>query len=280
MRTMARDLAGFTLIELMVALVISSFLLYGAIDVFAEARTAYRSAESTARLQETLRFAMNMLVEDVRLAHYWGRADRAGRIERGPSARVTCGGHDVTAWALDFTRGIETRDEHYDLPCPGADPRASSDVIIVRHANPETTAPDAGAVQIQSNGSGGMVFSSGNRPSDFSPGGEIFDLVINAWYIGNQSRYDANMPALRRRSLVRGVMQDQEIIAGVDALQVRLGIDTNGDQLVDTYLDSNAVNPERRIVAVRIRIEARTEPGSPPQRAALTRTIMLRNAGG
>lgn len=282
MRAITPKLAGVTLIELMVALAIGSLLVVGAIDVFAQARSAYRTAEGVARLQETLRFAMNILVEDIRLAHYWGRTNQTGRIEREPDARVTCGGRDVTGWALDVARGIEARDTNYDLPCPGAEPRVGSDVIVVRHAQPEATVPDRRKIQIQSNGGGGRLFSSGNRPAPFRIGGAIFDVVVNAYYVGNRSNYEAGMPALRRRSLVGRIMQDQEIISGIDTLHVQLGIDRDGDGLVDAYVDGGTAarpDPEQHILAVRVRIEARTEAGYPQRRAALTRTIVIRNAG-
>ena len=51
----ARAARGFSLIELMVALVIGLFLIAGAVMVYSQSRKVYRTIETVARLQETAR---------------------------------------------------------------------------------------------------------------------------------------------------------------------------------------------------------------------------------
>ncbi|NIK34455.1 type IV pilus assembly protein PilW [Xanthomonas arboricola] len=64
--------AGLSLIELMIALLISSILLIGVIQVFAASRTAYQLSQGIARNQENARFAMDFLTRDIRMAGHAG----------------------------------------------------------------------------------------------------------------------------------------------------------------------------------------------------------------
>lgn len=65
---------GISLIEIMVALVISIFLLGGVIQVYMGNRSAYRFSDAVARLQENGRFALETMTSDLRMAGYWGCA--------------------------------------------------------------------------------------------------------------------------------------------------------------------------------------------------------------
>ena len=50
---------GLTIVELMVALAIGSFLIIGAIQIYNQSRQAFVVNESIARVQETAQFAMD-----------------------------------------------------------------------------------------------------------------------------------------------------------------------------------------------------------------------------
>jgi len=67
---------GMTLIELMVAMALGSFLLLGAMTVFTQGQAAFRVNESTARLQEHARLAMAFLEDDLRMAGHFGLTTR------------------------------------------------------------------------------------------------------------------------------------------------------------------------------------------------------------
>src|SRR5690606_14593368 len=73
--------AGVTLIELMVALAVGSFLLIGAVTVFVQSQQSFRVNESVARLQEAARFVFDAIEPDLRMAHYWGLTSRSERIQ-------------------------------------------------------------------------------------------------------------------------------------------------------------------------------------------------------
>ena len=55
-----RHQTGLTLVELMVALAIGSFLMVGAIQIYNQSRQAFVINESIARVQETAQFAMEI----------------------------------------------------------------------------------------------------------------------------------------------------------------------------------------------------------------------------
>ncbi|MDD1610693.1 MAG: prepilin-type N-terminal cleavage/methylation domain-containing protein, partial [Methylococcaceae bacterium] len=59
---------GFTLIELMIAMLIGVFLMAGILQIFSSAKQAYRLQENLSRLQENGRFAMDYLTKGVRMA--------------------------------------------------------------------------------------------------------------------------------------------------------------------------------------------------------------------
>ena len=52
---------GMTLVELMVAMAIGLFLVGGALYVYSQSRSSYRSGDALARLQESARFALDTL---------------------------------------------------------------------------------------------------------------------------------------------------------------------------------------------------------------------------
>ena len=63
-----RGIPGLTLVELMVALAIGSFLVIGAVQIYNQSRQAYIVNESIARVQETAQFALDTIEADLRMA--------------------------------------------------------------------------------------------------------------------------------------------------------------------------------------------------------------------
>ncbi len=66
--------AGFTLVEIMVAMVISLVILGGAITVLVQNQRNYRENDDFGRLQENARFAMDLITGDLRMAGFMGCA--------------------------------------------------------------------------------------------------------------------------------------------------------------------------------------------------------------
>lgn len=68
--SVAVNQSGLTLIEIMVSLVISLFLIAGVIQLFVSSKQTYRSQDALSRIQENGRMAMEGMAADIRMAGY------------------------------------------------------------------------------------------------------------------------------------------------------------------------------------------------------------------
>jgi type IV pilus assembly protein PilW len=257
---------GVTLVELMVALLIGSLLIVGAVTVYMQSRNSYRTTDSSARLQETGRYVFNLVEPDVRGAGFWGMHNHADDVtnaalpaEPQEGVDVGVGNNCGNNWVTDVTHFLDGREDGiYGLACPATNPDGDSDVLIVRRASVAVAAPVAGRLQIQSNRVAGRIFSDGAIPAGFAaaPASLTHDLVVNAYYVSNMPPGADGLQQfeLRRQSLVAGpAVQDAAVIQGVQNLQVQFGIDGNGDGNADRYANPPIVNPAvTRVVSARI----------------------------
>jgi type IV pilus assembly protein PilW len=67
-----RSMAGISLVELMIALVIGLIIMLGVIQIFSASHAASRLSEGASRVQENARFAMDFLERDLRMAGHMG----------------------------------------------------------------------------------------------------------------------------------------------------------------------------------------------------------------
>jgi len=65
---------GLSLVEVLVALVISLFLLTGIVQVYLSHRVSYTFSEAISRIQENGRFALDTMTQDLRMAGFFGCA--------------------------------------------------------------------------------------------------------------------------------------------------------------------------------------------------------------
>jgi type IV pilus assembly protein PilW len=274
--------AGVTLVELLVALSIGSFLIIGAVQIATQSRQAFRVNESVAKVQETAQFAMDTIEADLRMASNWGKTSRGDAIEGRalesnadpldllPVAAETCG----ASWALDLTVPIEGSDNDYGLPCtPQGGEQQDSDVITVRRAAAEAKiAAEDGPVQIQTTRTQGMLFSGETVPSLFDPlNSETHDLLVNSYYVAQSSGLIPGVPTLRRKSLAVAsgapTVVDLEVAPGIENLQVQFGVDVNSDNTIDRYVNPGSpildpdhadFNPAARVMTARIWLVVRS----------------------
>jgi type IV pilus assembly protein PilW len=253
---------GLSLIELMAALTIGLLLIAGALTVYMQSRNTYRTTDTAARIQETARYAFDIMEPDVRLAGYWGmKKGPAAVTDTVPNASVAnnCG---AAGWVGDATKyinaldGVGTTATWGGMACSATGLNLNSDVLIVRRASAEPSALDVNKVQVHSNRAQATVFTSATAPGGYGawPAAETRDLVVNVYYIGT----DAGQTGLRRRSLRGKDMVDEAVIPGIQDMQVELGIDSNGDGAADKYVNPGAVGAAS-IVAARIYLLVRAE---------------------
>lgn len=289
--TRLRTQAGFSLVELMVAMAIGTFLLAGAVTVFGKTRDLYRTNDAAARLQETARYAMSTIEVDLRMANYWGLMSRSDLIENGPKINLAnaqqidptyslpaeltgfagtinqCG----AMWVVRLPLYIEATDS-YALNCAafGAGAVAGSDTLTIRRASTQAIAPAAlastnGQIKLQTSRVQGSMFAGTTIPGFFQPPlSETRALVVNGYYVDQDSDQQPGTPSLRRKQLdVAGnapAITDLQIIPGVEDLQVELGGDFNQDQNADYFVQPGAAIPAGdEIVAVRVWLLVRAE---------------------
>ncbi len=277
--------AGLTIIELLVALAIGSFLMVGAVQIYSQSRHAFVINESIARVQETAQFAMDTIEADLRMASNWGRNSRALAVEgrsldgninpKGLPAPAMCG----AAWALDLAMAVDGDNNAYTLPCAAiGGVQANSDVVTVRRVAVAASALEPGRLQIQSTRIQGELIADGIMPPTYTAADSTtHNLIVNSYYVATQSDLIAGAPTLRRKSLttIGGVptIIDQEVAPGIENLQIQFGVDVDADNTVDRYVnpgdpvyDPAAVGyiPGARIITARIWLVVRgitTEPG-------------------
>lgn len=248
---------GVSLVELMVALVIGLLLMAGALTVYMQSRNTHRTTETTARLQEVGRYALDILEPDVRLAGYWGMNNRAGSLTTSLTD-ADIADECTTNWLAATSTYIDGRDASYGLSCAAKDFSSISDTLIVRRARATISLPDAAKIQIQSNRTQATIFKAATIPSGFgaSPRSETRDLVTNVYYVSKSPTTGA--VGLRRQTLRGAAMVDEEVIPGVEDLQVQFGVDRTGDGMADQYVNPGQVGAGR-VVSARIWLLVRAE---------------------
>lgn len=289
---------GFSLVELMVALLIGSFLIIGAVTVYVQSRNTYSVNETVARLQENARYALSMLEPDIRHANYWGLMNDAeliiGTVGNVPLPAVAGSDGCGAGFAINLREPIGGVNNGYGLPCaagPSGNPQPGADTIVLRHAEEAINGADSNFLQVYSTRQGGSsrVFNSNTPPGQpaslvvdplIGPAAEIHDLAVRAYYVSQDSS-QPNVPSLRRQNLIGGPnFQDEEILPGIEDLQVQFGIDLGADRDTDGLIDdidgngrpdsyngiaTRYVNPgdaqlaTAQIVAVRLWIRVRAE---------------------
>jgi type IV pilus assembly protein PilW len=325
---------GVGLVELAIVLLLGTLLIAGALAVHQRARAAMRTADTVARLQDAGRLALDVIEADVRMAGFWGRFDssalvvnRAGPGQPLPASftplqgtRIdSCGGAG-SRWAIDLDTPIGGTDDAYGLSCVAVgEPRPGADTLVVRRAaEAPSTSLAAGRIHLQASHLGGALFvpSPGCTdpmdvaclPDGYSPqDSQARTLVVRAYYVASSSTQQAGMTSLRRKSFgnvnaasVAAALSDEEVVAGVEDLQVRFGVDTDGDGNVDGHADPGAVPAGATVVTATTWLLVRAEdreagyldltaysygdlaepyvPGDAYRRVLVSRTFELRNA--
>jgi type IV pilus assembly protein PilW len=278
--------AGFSLIELMVALTIGLVMIAGAGFVFAKSRDIYRTMETTARLQENARYAMSIIETDVRMANFWGLLSYPDLFTNSATAAVpfsttvsnNCG--SSSAFVTDVAKAVEGTNNSYSLSCTayGNGAASGADVLIVRRAStdriPQTSSgvsAENGRLLVESSRTQAELFlatTSGAIPAAYAqsdpvgqpPLADTRRLIVNAYYVSADSSVATGYPSLRRKTLISGPgFQDEEIIPGVEDLQVQLGVDVNDDRNADVFVNLGSVPSGGVVVAARIWLRVRAQ---------------------
>lgn len=308
--------AGFSLVELMVALVLGLVIMAGVLSIYVGMSQSVRTETAISHLQENARFGLEKLSADVRQAGFTGCVTAVNVLLDTTSAGYSPALYDLSralsGWEYTGTdpgttftsttlapsgvslsnwvgaAGVGLDAGFKDQVVPG------SDVLIVRHAGPPldlvasgntpvnaanvnlTTASGvpqntimlisdcvgSDLFQNQSNeaahnlnrGAGGVPGNVVPASKDFSHQYDgtvqIYQFSITAYYVGTGA---SGVPALFRRTYpTGGAGVTEELVDGVETMQIRYGEDTDGDRIADVYRPANTVTDWAHVVSVKI----------------------------
>lgn len=169
---------------------------------------------------------------------------------------------------------------------------AGSDIIVIQRAVPFSTsdtgslATSSGSIQIDSNPPNDLIKAgdtlvisecedsdifmvdnvSGSSPVNIShnnsvntsnslsksypPNAKLMRMVMNGYYVGTNT--DGNRALYRTRLAGYGAMVNEELVEGVETMQVSYGEDTDSDGLPNRYVSAGDVTDTDDIVTVRV----------------------------
>lgn len=146
---------GFSLVELMIAMTIGFVVLAGIGYLYVESRQAFRSMDNLSRMQESARYALEIIARDIRMAGYRGCASSSGDFH------ITLNNSSTSAY-------------NFGLPINGYDggagtwtPALPTDTGGLNFTNPPILAGTDAIILRSATGSGSTVSKQpGNSSSD------------------------------------------------------------------------------------------------------------------
>ncbi len=283
---------GFSLVELLVAMTVGLILLGGIYQIFNSSTTTARAGEQLALLQENGRFVLDYMARDIRMAGYRGCSaasplsntlNLAGELpynydlaiegfDNVPGAAPTY----LADWAVDPTAGtdvliLRTRigDEAPVSALNDADnifvdaavsAFSEGDILMVSDCTkarifqvgtPSVVAPNlhlphpaAGPTPANLTASWGGV---GAPETDFDTDAEVVRFITRTYFI-NTSTSGTGRSLFYKEDAANA----QELVEGVDTMQILYGVDTNADDAVDSYVSAAAVADWGQVLTVRL----------------------------
>lgn len=252
---------GLSLIELLVALSIGSFLIIGAVTVQSQTRKTFTVNENQARLQEVARYALSVIEPDIQLAGLYGFSNNPWGIKFKDS-----NGEDVVAKNMQTSKGaiagvgatfdacgtnqvmnvgwpLQAEDGAWKLGCApdGSGQIPGTDTLTVRHSGTEEVDPVDGRLQLFTNRlstDDQRLFMNGVPPLPVEEGlTEVRDYFMRNYYVAQDAEGRPNLPALRVKQISfdnesgAAAWDDQEVVRGVEDIQIELGVDPGDPNL-------------------------------------------------
>jgi type IV pilus assembly protein PilW len=282
MRITIKQSQGFSLVELLVAMVVGLIIVGGAFSMHAISRDAQKANEAQMDMVADARFALEMIAYDLRHAGMWGGTNQDGliRCRWSDATCVASAAGETLATALpgdcadgayyNLSRPLFATDDSagnvYLTTCirDAEKYQADTDILEVRYADSNLAGLTTDAVHIRSNFVNGRVFVGATEPQldayDASALTNSYALRSYTYYVSAFSdSVGDGIPSLRRVALVKGPkMENQTLVSGVADLQVQFGEDldnkedANGNLTVDTYVDANAVTDWTQVYSAKI----------------------------
>jgi type IV pilus assembly protein PilW len=278
---------GFSLVELLVAMVVGLIIVSGAFSLHSNSRKTQAVNEMQMDMVADARFALEVITYDLRHVGMYGGTNKDGLIECR-STDASCTGADAPAnvtgdcaagWSYNLSQPIFATDDSvgnpYSASCIPASEGyvAGTDVLEIRYADSNFLDPitglekalSSGQTYVRSNFVSGRIFTGTTQPTlsshDSDPITHNYLLHAFAYYVSDHTDSAGDgIPSLRRVALVKGPkIQKQTLISGVSDLQVQFGEDVTGDQAIDRYVDPIDVTDWTAVYAAKIWLLMRSD---------------------
>ncbi|MES2491532.1 MAG: PilW family protein [Pseudomonadota bacterium] len=279
--------SGLSLIEVMIAVTLGLLILAGASSIFISSKQGFRVQDSTGRMQENTRYAMNYLSQILRSADFWSGVEPdfisvGPYAVSGPSGAKTCNGE----WIVNVRDGLHGYEGSAKPPidCITAkDYVAHSDMVAIRNVDPNTFT-NAEDVALTANakrhyvrtrvGANGYLYqgkSHSDADNHISSGDGVFNyeydfqlLFLRPCSVKNGSTCSASddngkpIPTLVSLQLqTDGGVSQIALVDHVEQMQFEYGVDGDNDLVVDSYQKASAINDWRKVISVRASIIVR-----------------------
>ena len=293
---------GSSLVELMVALTLGLVAVAAVGSVFLLAAANHREGDRRARTQDSLRFAMTQLTQDLEMAGFFAQLREPAQLAvHGSVATYAAAGCD-REWVFGTIGTIESvgnatvATARAAFPCiGGGELEPGTDLISVKRLRGRCSDPrsDAdgdgledgdGRYYVRTDGAQAVLYRHADGVPPPPPAGtvcptlpatggvEVYEYMPAIWYV---RRYpvigSAPVPSLCRKALRGARLEAECLVEGVEDLQLELGIDDDGNGVADAFRSFDGVVPEAaaaRIVAVRVHVLARAPQADPGHRSA------------
>lgn len=250
----ARAQSGFSLIELMVALLLGLLLMSGIIAVYLESKRGFVQDEAIARVQENGRYALRLLSREIAMAGFFGGVTELDKIT-SPAVG------DCQTWLLNPDQVIEVYDAAdggetgaFNSCFTAAITGVGTDILAVRRASDAPLIQDgewetgfssltSGRYYLHNEASGlgtsEIAVDTDIDTSALTSVGSTADLWAyqgRIYYIGTEN----GVPSLCVRSVENPAQTC--LVNGVESLQVELGVDTDGDAIPDEFVSDRVAD--------------------------------------
>ncbi len=273
---------GFSLIELMVAMLVGLLLIGGTASVYLASKRSYLEVEMMARMTQNGRFALQVLSESIIHAGYAGET-QMGIIERDIDLSDPTNDCDDIAETYDI--------EHYlvaTTPTSASvfggcitDAMPNSSVLVIKNVRPMKFSDTDGNDSIDSpqgilatntyvmtnNARGIMFHGSDKSPPSIAVGGEVpggsaWIYQMHIYYISDNGN---GTPQLTRKVLGNNTLVTESLVEGVENMSFLFGLDTNGDGDIDTYSTVNDMPATlwNEISSIQVNFLVRSETADP-----------------
>ncbi|MBU2971083.1 PilW family protein [Pseudoalteromonas sp. C2R02] len=247
---------GFTLIETMISLVVSAFILAGVMFTYLSMKVTTKATLDIGELQESARLAMDILSQDIQQAGFWGTyygstLDSVNiTIPAAPAADCSEGDNNASfpnnpTSNFRYLYGIEATSTSA-LGCI-TNAVTNSDVIQIKRLEGNSignTATSSNRYYLLVDQNSGTLFSgTGAAVALPQLNSTIWPYNHHVYYISNQTYNSGSksitVPTLMRKRLtVTSGMATETIMEGVENMRFIYGLDSDGDNKVDSYKTS------------------------------------------